>query len=93
MVDFEKAFDTVEHQALWKALREQSISETYIALLKKLYKDQTATVQTDVKSKGFCASAPGTMQKVWNLVLAMIFFNRLKFKGPPGPSNTFPAVP
>ena len=33
-LDFKKAFDSVEHDALWKALEEQEVPETYINLLK-----------------------------------------------------------
>ena len=36
--DFEKAFDTVEHDLLWRALAEQAVATPYIDLLKKLYK-------------------------------------------------------
>ena len=32
-VDFKKAFDSVEHPGIWKALREQGIHEGYINLL------------------------------------------------------------
>ncbi len=53
LVDFEKAFDSVEHEALWEALREESVEEEYIELVRKLYEGQTATVQTDVRSRKF----------------------------------------
>eukprot|EP00959_Pyramimonas_sp_CCMP1952_P379275 7944848-Pyramimonas_sp.AAC.1 len=35
MVDFEKAFDTVEHDTLWKALEQQCIPIEYINVLKR----------------------------------------------------------
>ena len=46
-----KAFDTVEHSSVWKAVREQGIGEPYIQLLTKLYDQQRATAHTDVKCK------------------------------------------
>ena len=49
LVDFEKAFDTVEHDALWTVLKEQTIEPAYIELLKKLYKQQTAFLKNDVE--------------------------------------------
>ena len=43
-IDFQKAFGTVEHSSVWKALREQGIEEPYIQLLTKLYDHPRATV-------------------------------------------------
>ena len=53
LVDFEKAFDTVEHDALWSALRKQGIGDEYVCLLQKLYCIQTATVNAGVGSRAF----------------------------------------
>ena len=44
LVDFEKAFDTVEHDALWKSLLDHKVPTAYIVLLSKLYEAQTARV-------------------------------------------------
>ena len=52
-LDFKKAFDTIEHEALWKALESQDIPACYINVLKALYTDQTARVQTDAASRTF----------------------------------------
>ena len=52
-LDFRKAFDTVTHSALWTALEAQHIPKAYIALLAKLYSNQTATVRTDQTSREF----------------------------------------
>jgi len=52
-VDFKKAFDSVTHAALWKALQEQGVDEPHIRLLEKLYMTQTATVKTDCTSRTF----------------------------------------
>ena len=53
LVDFEKAFDTVEHSALWKVLRSLGVGENYISLLRRLYNDQTASVVTGTTSRIF----------------------------------------
>lgn len=44
---FRKAFDSVSHDALWQALREQGVSEPYVALLRRLYSQQTADCVRD----------------------------------------------
>ena len=46
-VDFEKAFDTIEHDELWKTLLNQGVPSNYIDLLKKLYCNQEAEVQIE----------------------------------------------
>ena len=52
-LDFKKAFDTIAHEALWRALDEQDIPACYINVLKALYHEQTARVQTDASSRTF----------------------------------------
>ena len=46
-----KAFDTVRHSSVWKAVREQGIEEPDIQSLTKLHDQQRATVHTDANSK------------------------------------------
>eukprot|EP00959_Pyramimonas_sp_CCMP1952_P076446 1597398-Pyramimonas_sp.AAC.1 len=53
LVDFEKAFDTVEHESLWEALAEQNVGHEYINLLKRLYAKQSACVTAGTKSRMF----------------------------------------
>ena len=51
--DFQKAFDTVEHSGLWRALRQQGVNPCYIRTLKLLYKGQSGRVGGTVESKPF----------------------------------------
>ena len=53
LVDFEKAFDTVEHNSLWEALVELGIQPAYVNLLKILYRSQLATVASGAESRSF----------------------------------------
>ena len=39
-VDFEKAFDTVEHRAIFEALLAQGVDRRYVRTLSKLYSGQ-----------------------------------------------------
>lgn len=53
LVDFEKAFDTVEHASLWRVLREQNIPQEYISLLESIYSNQEAFVNAGQDSRLF----------------------------------------
>ena len=45
LIDYAKAFDCVDHNKLWKIMKEMGISEHLTCLLRKLYADQEATVR------------------------------------------------
>ena len=45
-IDYAKAFDHVDHNKLWKNLKEMVISDHLICLLRNLYAGQEATVRT-----------------------------------------------
>ena len=44
-IDFEKAFDTVSHKKLWKALADMGFAEHLISLIKSLYESQKSNVR------------------------------------------------
>ena len=44
--DYAKAFDYVDHNKLWKILKEMGIPDHLICLLRNLYAGQEATVRT-----------------------------------------------
>ena len=44
-IDYAKAFDCVDHNKLWKILKELGIPEHLICLLRNLYAGQEATVR------------------------------------------------
>ena len=44
--DYTKAFDCVDHNKLWKILKEMGIPDHLTCLLRKLYAGQEATVRT-----------------------------------------------
>ena len=45
-IDYAKAFDCVDHNQLWKILKEMGIPDYLICLLRNLYARQEATVRT-----------------------------------------------
>ena len=45
-IDYAKAFDYVDHNELWKILKEMEMPDHLTCLLRNLYADQEATVRT-----------------------------------------------
>ena len=45
-IDYTKAFDCVDHNKLWKALREMGIPDHLTCLLRNLFAGQEATIRT-----------------------------------------------
>ena len=45
-IDYAKAFDAVDHNKLWKSLKEMGIPDHLTCLLRNLCADQEATVRT-----------------------------------------------
>ena len=45
-IDYAKAFDCVDHNKLWKILKEMRIPDHLTCLLRSLYAGQEATVRT-----------------------------------------------
>ena len=45
-IDYAKAFDCVDHNKLWKILKEMGVSDHLTSLLRKLYAGQEATVRS-----------------------------------------------
>ena len=45
-IDYAKAFDCVDHNKVWKILKEMGIADHLTCLLRNLYAGQEATVQT-----------------------------------------------
>ena len=46
VIDYAKAFDSVNNKKLWKILQEMEIPDHLTCLLRNLYADQEATVRT-----------------------------------------------
>ena len=52
-VDFTKAFDSISHNSIWEALKSCNVDHEYVSLLRKICRDQKASVQTDEESNIF----------------------------------------
>ena len=50
-IDHAKAFDCVDHNKLWKILKEMGIPDHLTCLLRNLYAGQEATVELDMEQQ------------------------------------------
>ena len=50
-IDYAKAFDSVDHNKLWKILKEMEIPDHLTCLLRKLYAGQEATDKLDMEQQ------------------------------------------
>ena len=51
-IDYAKAFDCVDHNKLWKILKEMGIPDHLTYLLRNLYAGQEATLEPDMEQTG-----------------------------------------
>ena len=66
-IDFKKAFDSMQREAIWRSLRNHRSANEHL-LLEKLYTDQRATVLTDVEQSPHQLSSPfSNGERHWNL--------------------------
>ena len=65
-IDYAKAFDCVDHNKLWKILKEMGIQDHLICLLRNLYAGQEATVRT---RHGFISNWERSMSRLYTVTL------------------------
>ena len=70
--EYAKAFDCVDHNKLWKILKEMGISEHLTCLLRNLYAGQEATVRTEHGTTDWFQIQKGVYQ---SCVLSPCLFN------------------
>ena len=64
-LDYAKAFDCVDHNNLWKILREMGIPDHLTCLLRNLYAGQEATVRTGHGTTDWFQIGKGVHQAVY----------------------------
>ena len=72
IIDFAKAFDCVDHNILWKILKEMGIPDHLTCLFRNLYADQEATVRTGHGTTGWFQIGKGVHQAC---ILSPCLFN------------------
>ena len=71
-IDYAKAFNCVDHNKLWKILKEMGISDHLTCLLRNLYADQEATVRTGHATTDWLPIGKGVRQ---GCILSPCLFN------------------
>ena len=71
-IDYAKAFDCVDHNKLWKILREMGIPDHLTCLLRNLYAGQEATVRTGHRTTDWFQIEKGVRQ---GCILSPCLFN------------------
>ena len=71
-IDYAKAFDSVDHNKLWKILKEKGIPDHLTCLLRNLYAGQEATVRTGHGTTDWFQMGKGVRQ---GCILSPCLFN------------------
>ena len=71
-IDYAKAFDCVDHNKLWKILKEIGISDHLTCILRNLYADQEATARTGHGTTDWLQIGKGVCQ---GCILSPCLFN------------------
>ena len=71
-IDYSKAFDSVDHNKLWKILQEMGIPDLLTHLLRNLYEGQEAKVRTRYGTKDWLQTGKGIHQ---GYILSPCLFN------------------
>ena len=64
-IDYAKAFDSVDHNNLWKILKEMGIQDHLTCFLRNLYAGQEATVRTGHGTTDWFQIGKGVQQAVY----------------------------
>ena len=65
LIDYAKAFDCVDHNKLWKILKEMGIPDHLTCLLRNLYAGREATVRTGHGTTDWFQIGKGVCQAVY----------------------------
>ena len=63
--DYAKAFDCVDHNKLWKILKEMRIPDCLVSILRNLYAGQDATVRTGHGATDWFQLGKGVLKAVY----------------------------
>lgn len=50
-IDYKKAFDSIEHENIWRCLKDQGLEQKYIRIIKNVYANSTANIKLEREEK------------------------------------------
>ena len=71
-IDYVKAFDCVDHNKLWKILKDMGIPDHLTCLLRNLYAGQEATIRTGYGTSDWFQTGKGVHQ---GYIVSLYLFN------------------
>jgi hypothetical protein len=77
-IDYQKAFDSLEHVFIWRALQMQGVDPKYIRIIKKIYENARSRIKLEKKGDSFevkrgVGQGDPMSPKIFNAVLQMVF--------------------
>ena len=81
-IDYSKAFDCVDHNKLWKILKEVEIPDHLNCLLRKLYAGQDATARTGHGTTDWFQIRKGVHQVVYCNCAYLTYMQSTSYKTP-----------
>ena len=70
-IDYAKVFDCVDHNKLWKILKEMGILDHLTCVLRNLYAGQVATARTGDEKKRLVSNWEGSISNLYIVILLM----------------------
>ena len=71
-IDYPKAFDCVDHNKLWKILKEMGVADHLTCLLRNLYVGQEAIVRTGHRTTDWFQIGKGCILSSWLYIVTLI---------------------
>ena len=68
-IDYAKAFDCVDHNKLWKILKEMGIPDHFTCLLRNLYASQEASIRNGHRTIDYFPNWEGSMSRLYIVTL------------------------
>ena len=81
-IDYAKVFDCVDHNKLWKILKEIGIPDDMTFFLRNLYAGQEATVRTRQGATDWIQTGKGVLQDVYSYPVYLTSIQSTSYKMP-----------
>ena len=79
-IDYTKAFDCVDHNKLWKILKDLGIPDHLICLLRNLYAGQEVTLRLDMEQQTGCKLGKEYIKAVYRHLAYLTYKQSTSYK-------------